>query len=85
MAYNHQNIKPDIVAVGKSLSGGFMPASAVLANDDIMMQIWPGEHGSTFGGNPLACAIVPTALKILFEEGLIQNAKEMGNYLLETL
>jgi ornithine--oxo-acid transaminase len=57
MSSDHQRVKPDIVAIGKSLSGGTLPASAVLCNDDIMMNIWPGEHGSTFGGNPLACAV----------------------------
>lgn len=85
MSYNHQGIKPDILAVGKSLSGGFMPASAVLADDEIMMQIHPGDHGSTFGGNPLACAVVPVAVKCLFEEGMIQNAKEMGEYLMDSI
>jgi ornithine--oxo-acid transaminase len=81
MASDHCNVKPDIVAIGKSLSGGTMAASAVLCNDNIMMNIKPGDHGSTFGGNPMACAVAPVALKVLFEEGMIANAKEMGNYM----
>lgn len=85
MSYNHQNVRPDIVAVGKSLSGGFLPASAVLCDDEIMMKIGPGDHGSTFGGNPLACAVVPVALRVLKEEGMIENAKEMGDYLVKSI
>jgi len=71
MCYEYNKIKPDIVAIGKSLSGGFMPASAVLCDHHIMDHIWPGDHGSTFGGNALACAIAPTAIKAIFEEGMI--------------
>jgi len=85
MCHDYNKIKPDIVAIGKSLSGGFMPISAVLCNDNIMQHIRPGDHGSTFGGNPLACAIAPTAIKVLFEEGMIQNSKEMGKYFLESM
>jgi ornithine--oxo-acid transaminase len=84
-SYDHQKIKPDILAIGKSLSGGFLPASAVLCNDNIMMEIKPGEHGSTFGGNALACGIVPTAVKVLFEEGMIENSRIMGDYIQTSL
>jgi ornithine--oxo-acid transaminase len=71
MCHDYNRIRPDIVAIGKSLSGGFMPASAVLCNDNIMSHIRPGDHGSTFGGNALACGVAQTAIKVLFEEGMI--------------
>ena len=71
-------IKPDILILGKALSGGVLPVSAVLANDEIMLTIQPGEHGSTFGGNPLACAVAMEALKVVKEEKLAKNAEEMG-------
>ncbi len=71
-------LRPDIIILGKALSGGFMPVSAVLADDEIMLTIKPGEHGSTYGGNPLACAVAMESLKILIEEELPQNAYKMG-------
>jgi ornithine--oxo-acid transaminase len=71
-------IKPDILILGKALSGGTMPVSAVFANDEIMMTIKPGEHGSTFGGNPLACAVAMEALEVVKDEGLAENAMRMG-------
>jgi len=71
-------IKPDILILGKALSGGVFPVSAVLANDHIMLTIKPGEHGSTFGGNPLACAVAIEALKVVIDENLAENAEKMG-------
>lgn len=70
--------RPDILILGKALSGGVLPVSAVLANDEIMLTIKPGEHGSTFGGNPLACAVAMAALNVVREEGLAENAQKMG-------
>lgn len=70
--------KPDVLILGKALSGGVMPVSAVLADDGIMLNIKPGEHGSTFGGNPLACAVAMEALQVVLDESLADNAKEMG-------
>lgn len=78
LACDHENIKPDILILGKALSGGVLPVSAVLANDDIMLCIKPGEHGSTFGGNPLAAAVATAALKVLKDEKLDENAEKMG-------
>lgn len=80
LACDYDNIKPDILILGKSLSGGIMPVSGVLANKEIMNVLTPGTHGSTYGGNPLACAISLEALKILFEEDLINNSYKLGNY-----
>ena len=75
----HQpEVKPDILVLGKALSGGVFPVSAVLANDDIMLTIKPGEHGSTFGGNPLACAVAIAALDVIKDENLAENAEELG-------
>ncbi len=79
LACDHENIKPDILMLGKALSGGTMPISAVLANDDIMLNIKPGEHGSTYGGNPLACKVAMAALEVLKEEKLAENARLMGD------
>jgi ornithine--oxo-acid transaminase len=79
LAIDHENIKADILILGKALSGGTMPVSAVLANDHIMMLIKPGDHGSTFGGNPLACKVAITALEVLQSENMIANAEKMGN------
>ncbi|MDF1612445.1 ornithine--oxo-acid transaminase [Stygiobacter electus] len=79
LACNHEGIKPDILILGKALSGGTMPISAVLADDDIMLVIKPGEHGSTFGGNPLASKVAVAALEVLKEENLAVNAEKMGN------
>ncbi len=79
LAVDHENVKPDILILGKAVSGGVYPVSAVLANDDIMMVIKPGQHGSTFGGNPLAAKVAVAALEVVKEENLAENAKELGN------
>jgi ornithine--oxo-acid transaminase len=78
LACDHENVKPDILILGKALSGGVLPVSAVLSSDEVMLCIKPGEHGSTFGGNPLACAVGMAALKVLKDEGLAENAERMG-------
>ncbi len=75
---DHFGFKPDILILGKALSGGVLPVSAVLANDEIMMTIKPGEHGSTYGGNPLACAVAVEALAVVIDEQLSENAERMG-------
>jgi len=75
---DHEDVRPDILILGKALSGGTMPISAVLADDEIMLTIKPGEHGSTYGGNPLACKVAMTALKVLKEENLAENAENLG-------
>jgi ornithine--oxo-acid transaminase len=75
---DHANIKPDILVLGKALSGGVLPVSAVLSSDEILLTIKPGEHGSTFGGNPLACAVAMEALKIVADEKLAENAQLLG-------
>src|SRR5450631_2417054 len=80
LACDHENVRPDILILGKALSGGTLPVSAVLADDDIMLTIKPGEHGSTYGGNPLACAVAITALTVLKEENMMENATRMGEY-----
>ena len=85
LACDHENVKPDILILGKALSGGVYPVSAVLCNDDIMLCIKPGEHGSTFGGNPLACAVAKTALEVVVDENLSDNANLMGNIFREEL
>ncbi|MDR6338405.1 ornithine--oxo-acid transaminase [Filimonas zeae] len=78
LACDHENVRPDMLILGKALSGGTMPVSAVLADDEVMLNIKPGEHGSTYGGNPLACAVAMEALKVLKEEKLAENAAAMG-------
>ncbi|MBN1107221.1 MAG: ornithine--oxo-acid transaminase [Bacteroidales bacterium] len=78
LACEHENVRPDVLILGKALSGGVMPISAVLADDDIMLTIKPGEHGSTFGGNPLAGKVAIEALKVLKEENLAENAERLG-------
>jgi len=78
LACDHENVRPDILILGKALSGGTLPISAVLADDEIMMQIKPGEHGSTYGGNPLACAVAMTSLEVLKSEKMAENAEAMG-------
>ena len=78
LATDYENAKPDILILGKALSGGVFPVSAVLANNEVMMCIKPGEHGSTFGGNPLACVVAKTALEVVIEEKLSENAMELG-------
>ena len=85
LACDHENVKPDILILGKALSGGVYPVSAVLCNDEIMLCIQPGEHGSTFGGNPLACAVAKTALEVVVDENLSDNANLMGNIFREEL
>jgi ornithine--oxo-acid transaminase len=85
LAEEHEGIEADLTLIGKALSGGYYPISAVLSNREVMDVLRPGEHGSTFGGNPLACAIARTALKVLVEEHMIENAAEMGNYFLSNL
>lgn len=78
LACNHEDVKPDVLILGKALSGGVYPVSAVLADDDIMNVIKPGQHGSTFGGNPLACAVAMEALEVVKDENLAENAQELG-------
>jgi ornithine--oxo-acid transaminase len=78
---DHENVRPDILILGKALSGGTIPVSAVLADDPIMMTIRPGEHGSTYGGNPLACRVAIASLDVLKEEKLADNAERMGQLL----
>lgn len=75
---DHEDVRPDILILGKALSGGTMPVSAVLADDEVMLTIQPGEHGSTYGGNPLACAVAESALEVLREENLAENAERLG-------
>jgi ornithine--oxo-acid transaminase len=84
-AYMHEGITPDVVIVGKALSGGFYPVSAVLASKEVLGVFHPGDHGSTFGGNPLACAIARAALRVLVAENLIQRSAELGDYFLTKL
>jgi len=81
LACEHENVRPDILLLGKALGGGLIPVSAVLADDDIMLTIKPGEHGSTFGGNPLACKTAMVALQVLKDEKMMENAEEMGQLL----
>ncbi|MBN1882413.1 MAG: ornithine--oxo-acid transaminase [Deltaproteobacteria bacterium] len=85
LAEEHDNVEADVTLIGKALSGGFYPVSAVLSNAEVMGVFMPGDHGSTFGGNPLACAVARTALKVLVEEGMIENAQAMGEYFLKRL
>jgi ornithine--oxo-acid transaminase len=85
LAEEHEGIEADLTLIGKALSGGFYPVSAVLSNTEVLGVLKPGEHGSTFGGNPLACAVARAALKVLTEENLIDNAREMGEYFLKGL
>jgi len=84
-AYMHEGIQPDVLIVGKALAGGFYPVSAVLASREILGVFGPGDHGSTFGGNPLACAIARTALRVLAEEKLVERSAELGGYFLAKL
>jgi ornithine--oxo-acid transaminase len=81
LACDHEEVRPDILILGKALSGGTMPVSAVLCDDFIMMNIKPGEHGSTYGGNPLACAVAMEALQVLKDEKMTENAEAMGHLL----
>ncbi len=85
LACDYENVHPDILILGKALGGGVLPVSAVLADDEIMLTIKPGEHGSTFGGNPLACKVAMTALQVLIDERMSSNAAVMGNLFREEL
>jgi ornithine--oxo-acid transaminase len=85
LAEEHDGIQADLTLIGKALSGGFYPVSAVLSNEAVLGLLQPGQHGSTFGGNPLACAVARAALKVLVEENMIENAADMGAYFLEKL
>jgi ornithine--oxo-acid transaminase len=84
-AYQHEGIRPDVVIVGKALSGGFYPVSGILADDAVMASWKRGQHGSTFGGNPLAAAVASAALRVLIDEKMIENAAVLGPYFLERL
>lgn len=83
--YEHEGIRPDIVIIGKALGGGCMPISGILADDEVMGVFHPGDHGSTFGGNPLACAVAREALKVIVEEGLVENSARLGDYFIQRL
>lgn len=85
LAEEHEGIQADVTVIGKALSGGFYPISAVLSNKEVLSVFHPGDHGSTFGGNPLACAVARTALKVLVEERMVENAAAVGNYFIERL
>ncbi len=84
-AYMHENVRPDMVIVGKALSGGFYPVSAVLSSKEVLGVFHPGDHGSTFGGNPLGCAVARAALQVLIDENLIERSAELGDYFLAKL
>ena len=84
-AYMHDEVTPDVLIVGKALAGGFYPVSAVLGSREVMGVYKPGDHGSTFGGNPLACALARTALRVLIDEDLVGRSAELGTYFLERL
>lgn len=84
-AFEHEGIRPDVVIIGKALGGGCLPISGILANDEVMGVFKPGDHGSTFGGNPLACAVARVALKVLVDEGMIDNSAVLGDYFVERL
>ena len=84
-AYMHEGVAPDVVIIGKALSGGFYPVSAVLASKEILGVFNPGDHGSTFGGNPLACAVARTALRVLIDEQMVQRSAALGGYFLDQL
>jgi ornithine--oxo-acid transaminase len=85
LACDHEDVRPDMVILGKALSGGVLPVSAVLADDEIMMNIRPGEHGSTYGGNPLSCRVAMSALQVIKDENMVQNAHYLGKYLRQEL
>ncbi|MBM4172436.1 MAG: aminotransferase class III-fold pyridoxal phosphate-dependent enzyme, partial [Ignavibacteria bacterium] len=84
-AFEYEEIRPDMVIIGKALSGGCYPVSAVLSNKEILGVFKPGDHGSTFGGNPLGAAVAREALKVLIEEKLVENSAELGKYFIEEL
>lgn len=80
LAFEHENVRPDLVIIGKALAGGFYPVSAVLADDPVMSMFEPGDHGSTFGGNPLGAAVAREALRVLVDENMIENSARLGDY-----
>jgi len=84
-ACDYEKVRPDVMIIGKALSGGFYPVSAVLSDRRLLGLFQPGEHGSTFGGNPLAAAVARTALRVLREENMIENAAQLGEYFQEQL
>jgi len=84
-AYEHEEVRPDVVIVGKALSGGFYPVSGILADDPVMGVFKPGEHGSTYGGNPMAAAVARAALRVLVEERMVENSATLGPYFMERL
>jgi ornithine--oxo-acid transaminase len=84
-AYMHEGVRPDMVIVGKALSGGFYPVSAVLSSEEVLGVFNPGDHGSTFGGNPLGCAVARAALQVLIDEKLVERSAELGDYFLAKL
>ena len=84
-AFEHEGVRPDVVIVGKALAGGYYPVSAILADDEVMGVFHPGDHGSTFGGNPLGCAVAREALAVLVDEKMIENSATLGRYFLEQL
>lgn len=81
LACDHEHVRPDLVVLGKALGGGVYPVSAVLGNDEVMLTLKPGEHGSTFGGNPLACRVALEAVSVLLDEKLMENAVVRGEQL----
>ena len=84
-AFLHEDVRPDVVIIGKALSGGFYPVSAVLASKDVLGVFAPGDHGSTFGGNPLACAVARAALRVIVDEHLVERSAELGGYFVNKL
>jgi len=84
-AFEHENVRPDIVIIGKALSGGMYPVSAILADDEVMGVFKPGEHGSTYGGNPLGAAVAREALRVLVDEDMIERSAELGDYFMKRL
>jgi ornithine--oxo-acid transaminase len=84
-AYQHEDVRPDVLIIGKALAGGFYPVSGVLASKEVLGVFEPGDHGSTFGGNPLACAVARAALRVLIDEELVERSAEMGEYFLAKL
>jgi ornithine--oxo-acid transaminase len=85
LACNHESVRPDVMILGKALGGGVYPVSAVLADETVMDLFQPGEHGSTFGGNPLAAAVGRAAVRVILEEGLVENAATLGEYFIDQL
>ena len=84
-AYEHEGIRPDVVILGKALSGGLYPVSAIVADREVMQVFTPGDHGSTYGGNPVAAAVARKALQVLVEEGMVESSARLGAYMLDRL